>query len=101
MTPADDTVAAELLVDGMVQGVGYRDFARGAARKLALRGYAMNLDDGRVRVVVEGPRAAIERLVGQLQRGPRLARVDGVSVEWREARREFPDFSIRHARPDR
>ena len=40
-------VAAEILVEGHVQGVGYRDYARRRASGLALRGWVMNLRDGR------------------------------------------------------
>jgi len=42
--------AAEIIVGGHVQGVGYRNFAQRKAAQLGLRGYVMNLRDGRVRV---------------------------------------------------
>jgi acylphosphatase len=72
------TSARRYIVRGRVQGVGYRYFAKNAAEKLGLRGYARNLDDGTVEVVAIGPAAAIEDLLGSLQRGPRLAEVRGV-----------------------
>ncbi len=56
----------------------------------------MNLRDGNVRVVAEGARAAIERLAGELERGPRLGKVTRVSVAWREPRGEFTGFGIRY-----
>ncbi|OMQ15253.1 acylphosphatase [Modestobacter sp. VKM Ac-2676] len=43
------------LVDGLVQGVGYRFFVRRAATAHGLAGSATNLPDGRVEVVLEGP----------------------------------------------
>src|SRR5439155_14218496 len=48
--------AAEIVVEGRVQGVGYRNFAHRKAAQLGLHGYVMNLKDGRVRVRVEGSR---------------------------------------------
>jgi len=50
-------------VDGRVQGVGYRYWIRSRARDLGLRGSATNLPDGRVVVVVQGPRDACQSLL--------------------------------------
>ena len=69
---------ARFLVVGMVQGVGYRWFARKTALRLGLSGYAANLADGRVEVVVEGEAASIEALSLELSRGPSVAQVDRV-----------------------
>jgi len=69
---------ARFLVVGMVQGVGYRWFVRKTALRLGLGGYAENLPDGRVEVVVEGEAAGIEELSLELRRGPSLAQVDRV-----------------------
>ncbi len=45
-------------VRGHVQGVGFRWFTRAKALEIGgLRGFALNLGDGRVQVVAEGPRA--------------------------------------------
>ena len=68
--------AAEIIVEGRVQGVGYRDFVQRKAASLGLAGYVMNLKDGRVRVRVEGGREAIEELARDLEKGPPLARVE-------------------------
>jgi acylphosphatase len=80
-----------------VQAVGYRDFVYARARSLGLTGYVKNVrDDHRaVEVVAEGPRSALERLVGQLRDGPRSARVDAVDQRWGEATGEFDDFDVR------
>ena len=48
-----------------------------------------------MRVVVEGNRAAIEMIVGALERGPRLARVTRVSVDWHVPSGQFTGFGIR------
>ena len=83
-------------VRGRVQGVLFRSFAERHARRLGLVGYAKNLFDGRVEVVAEGERGALEELLGQLHQGPPGARVEGVEVEWGEAGEHFRDFTIRY-----
>jgi acylphosphatase len=58
-----DQARLSVRVDGRVQGVGYRYWIRSRARDLGLRGSAKNLPDGRVSVIVQGPRAACELLL--------------------------------------
>ncbi|RSZ62077.1 acylphosphatase [Corynebacterium hylobatis] len=70
------------LVDGHVQGVGFRWWARGEAVGLGLAGSAENLADGRVRVVAEGPEDALAELLRRLPSGP--GRVKDVAREWAE-----------------
>ena len=48
------TTRVVALVDGHVQGVGYRWFVRQTATAHGLAGSATNLPDGRVEVVLEG-----------------------------------------------
>jgi acylphosphatase len=61
------------LVEGHVQGVGYRWFVRSVATERGLSGSATNLPDGRVEVVLEGPaddvRAALAELSGSAAPG--------------------------------
>ena len=92
--------AAEIVVEGRVQGVGYRDYVQRKAASLALRGYVMNLKDGKVRVRVEGGRDLIEELMHDLEKGPPLARVDRLTVTWRPLTGRYATFSIRYAEFD-
>ncbi len=83
-TPEADpnTVRATVLVQGRVQGVGYRAFVRRHALDLGLAGQVENLRDGRVEVVVEGARATVDHLLVHLRRGPAHAQVEGLDVTW-------------------
>ena len=92
--------AAEILVEGDVQGVGYRNFAQRKAAHLGLGGYVMNLGDGRVRVRVEGPREVIEEFARDLEKGPPLARVEKLSVTWLPPTGRFASFGVRFAEFD-
>jgi acylphosphatase len=71
-------VSTKFLVSGMVQGVGFRWFVARHARSLGLTGYARNLPDGRVEVVVAGPDEALPALERLLRAGPANAQVDRV-----------------------
>lgn len=89
--------AVEIIVEGQVQGVGYRDYARRRASGLGLAGYVMNLKDGRVRVHAEGAREVIEALMRQLEKGPPLSHVERVTTRWLPPTRRFASFDIRYA----
>ncbi len=89
-------VAVHALVQGRVQGVGFRFFVQRQALALGLTGWVRNLDgDASVEVMAEGPQADLEMLLAELRRGPRMASVEGVEASWREATGAFQGFEIR------
>ena len=80
-------------VQGRVQGVGFRFFVEAEARKLGLRGYVRNLDDGRVEVYAVGEEAKLDSLRLRLEEGPPASRVE--RVEERVApRKNYRQFLI-------
>ena len=91
------TSAAEIVVEGRVQGVGYRNYAQRRAASLGLAGYVMNLKDGRVRARCEGPRPVIEKFIQELGKGPPLSQVENVFVRWLPPSGRFAAFGIRYA----
>jgi acylphosphatase len=91
---SQDVVALEVRVAGRVQGVGFRYFAHETARALNLVGYVMNLRDGEVRAYAEGPRAALEAFLCQMERGPIGAAVREVRSHWGTATGQYAYFSI-------
>lgn len=82
------------VVSGLVQGIGYRFFAQMNAYRLGLFGYAKNLWDGKVEVVVEGEKDKILLLIDILKKGPTLADVKDVEVIWEKYKGEFKEFYI-------
>jgi acylphosphatase len=74
-------VARRFLVSGRVQGVGFRYFTQEVAEVEGLHGWVRNLPDGRVEVLAEGEREAVDRLERRLRRGPPAARVERVDVD--------------------
>jgi acylphosphatase len=87
-------VARRLIVRGRVQGVGFRYFAREAARVEGLRGTVRNLDDGGVEIEVEGDAEAVRRFERAVRGGPGGSRVDDVMVDESPAMGRFHDFRI-------
>jgi acylphosphatase len=88
-------VRAELRVHGRVQGVFYRGTAKHEARALGLRGYAANLDDGSVEIVVEGEEKVVDRFVDWCHAGPPHAVVTRIDVAKTKATGEFTAFTTR------
>lgn len=82
------------LVEGVVQGVGFRYFVTNYAEELQITGWVRNLWDGRVEVMAEGPKTTLEILLKHLQEGPRGANVSKVDVQWQAATNEFKDFRV-------
>lgn len=73
--------AAQFLVIGRVQGVGFRAATRREAERLGLSGQVRNCADGSVEVQAIGSAAALEALAAWLHHGPRFARVDRLQRE--------------------
>ena len=89
------TKTLRVVVRGMVQAVGFRQFVLIRARSLGLSGYVRNGDDGHsVEVVAEGPVAALEELLQHLRRGPFLSRVDEVEASWSEEPGNYDSFGV-------
>jgi acylphosphatase len=84
----------KVLIRGDVQGVGFRYFLTGAAQPLGLRGWVRNRRDGSVEVVAEGRRADLDELLKAARRGPRLALVTSVDVEWLPASGGLEPFGL-------
>lgn len=85
---------AHIFVSGFVQGVGYRQFLKKNALKRGLKGWVRNLIDGRVEVVLQGDKKSIEELLHVCIRGPFLAEVKNIVVEWEEGEGEYSTFEI-------
>ncbi len=86
---------AEIIIQGLVQGVGYRFFAIKQAQLYNIKGYTKNLPDGSVEVVAEGEQGMINDFIESLKIGPLSARVAGIDVKWREEDEGFTEFGLR------
>jgi acylphosphatase len=80
----DPDVRLTAWVEGLVQGVGFRWWARSQAGRLGLAAAATNLPDGRVEVIAEGGQAACRELLALLGGPAAPGRVTAVSQQWAE-----------------
>lgn len=82
------------IVEGRVQGVGFRYFVVERAQALGVKGWVRNRWDDTVEVTAEGERQALEKLLEALRRGPRAAHVTNVTVDWEPYKGEYRQFWI-------
>jgi acylphosphatase len=73
-------VRRRLIISGRVQGVFFRDSTRQRATGAGVAGWARNLADGSVEVVLEGEPRAVAHIEEFARSGPARARVDAVDA---------------------
>jgi acylphosphatase len=64
------------MVDGRVQGVGYRYFVHQQANQHQINGYVKNIMGGKVEIDAEGEPQMLDRFLHICSTGPSMARVD-------------------------
>lgn len=69
-----------LRIKGLVQGVGFRDWAIEEAQARSLSGWIRNRSDGSVEMLIAGPHKTIEDMLGALTKGPAGARVTNIDI---------------------
>ncbi len=85
----------KLNITGIVQGVGFRPFVYHTAVKRSLSGYIRNRGDASVEVLLEGPDAAIDGFLHDLQsQKPPQARIYNLQKSLLEGKNEFANFTI-------
>ncbi|MDA8107555.1 MAG: acylphosphatase [Betaproteobacteria bacterium] len=70
----------QLRITGSVQGVGFRESLRRVAEREGVGGWVRNRADGSVEALVQGPEAAVQRVLTWARRGPPAARVAALSA---------------------
>jgi acylphosphatase len=73
-------MALRLMIRGVVQGVGFRWFARQEAHALGISGWVKNHADGAVEIAADGDAEALERFRARVTQGPPGARVESVQA---------------------
>src|SRR5215467_8821628 len=85
-----------IIVQGIVQGVGFRPFVYGQALRWGLVGFVLNDSQG-VTIEVEGSGESLDAFQqALLQQAPPLSRIDSVTIERVPARHEKA-FIITHS----
>ncbi|APX25647.1 MAG: acylphosphatase [Rhodobacteraceae bacterium] len=68
-----------VVVTGRVQGVWFRGWTEGEARRLGLTGWVRNRADGTVEALIGGEEDAVAEMLRLFHEGPQAARVSDVS----------------------
>ena len=89
-------ICLHLYISGRVQGVCYRVSAQMQAVELGLKGFARNLDDGRVEIIVSGDEPVVRDFLAWCQRGPAMANVTDVIEKMINCPEEFGGFNVRY-----
>ena len=69
-----------ILIEGRVQGVGFRAWVEMTARGLGLDGWVRNRRDGGVEAVLSGPGTSVDDMIARCRTGPPAARVDRLEI---------------------
>ena len=96
---------ARIIVDGTVQGTGYRALVKSYANRRGLTGLARNLPDGKVEIFCEGTKGKIEQLTKDINvkgspSNPLSLNVEKIDVAWEgdknftEAWKTYTGFEI-------
>ena len=90
-----DVIAKHVVIQGRVQGVGYRDAAVQAAFTLNIKGWVRNRSDGTVEAHAQGAPDAVDRFIAWCRQGPPLARVGNVDASDAAVDAALRDFAWR------
>ena len=89
-------LGVHLIVEGRVQGVGFRYFSQRIGTENNVKGFVRNLADGNVEVVAEGPEAKLKLLLEWCWQGPDYASVSDIQVKWLDQKNEFSEFNVQY-----
>jgi acylphosphatase len=81
-------------ISGRVQGVWYRASTRQKANQLDVTGYARNLPDGRVEVLMCGNPGQLDKLKDWCWQGPSAAQVTDIQCEVMDVPGKLPEIFV-------
>jgi acylphosphatase len=87
--------AVRLYIQGIVQGVFFRQFVKENAERHDVKGFVRNLEDGRVEVFAEGDIENVNKIIELCQKGPKHSKIDKVEIK-EEKFQGFREFKLLH-----
>jgi len=86
----------ELIIEGRVQGVGFRYFVYNHALRHDIAGYVKNSQDGDVEIICSGEEKDLSAFMEEIKKGPSFSHVLNVKVKERSEKEDFDNFEIRY-----
>ncbi|MBU4345177.1 MAG: acylphosphatase [Desulfobacteraceae bacterium] len=87
-------IRAHAVITGRVQGVFFRMETKRAADHAGVLGWVRNKMDGDVEALFEGDEESVKSVLEWCGKGPPLACVKNVDVEFEDYKGEFKEFEI-------
>ena len=88
------TISRRVIISGLVQGVWFRYYTRGAAEEAGVSGWVRNLPDGRVEALFEGEKDKVDSVVAWCWDGSPSSRVENVEVIEEKPTGRYSGFEI-------
>ncbi len=89
-------IGKEIIVKGMVQGVGWRYYCLKSAEKFYVNGYVKNKRDGSVKIIVEGKKEEVEKFIEYLKSSNYPGHVKSWEIKEIAYRGIYKDFRIKY-----
>jgi len=83
-----------IIVCGVVQGIGYRQWLKRGAKRYPITGWVRNIEDGSVEAIVCGEEKNVDSFMHLVKRGPPLANITDIKIEPYTTKETFSLFSV-------
>jgi len=83
------------IISGRVQGVFFRMETQRAAKRYGVNGWVRNCADGTVEAVLEADSEKVDQMIDWCKKGPPMASVSDLKIDWKEYSGEYTEFTIR------
>lgn len=87
--------SVRIYIEGVVQGVFFRNFIKENAEMNNVNGFTRNLEDGRVEIFLEGDSDNVDKVIEICQKGPKYSQIKNVQIK-PETFQGFKDFKVLH-----
>lgn len=88
--------SVRICITGVVQGVFFRAFVNDNAEKNNVKGFARNLQDGRIEIFLEGDASDVNAMIELCKQGPKHSQIKNVEMK-PEKFQGFKEFRILHS----
>ena len=85
-----------VIVEGIVQGVCFRDYTSQQAHRLKLTGWVRNRPDGTVEALIKGDDGKIAAMLDWFKKGSPMSRVDNIRTSGVTSEEHFTTFEVRY-----